>query len=1226
MRRLLQAFGVGLIILTLAVVSLPLWLGPVLREVGARTGAIFERYERLGYARFAVHGVRYERPGVEVWVERLEAPAPLVWGWRHWRGRQGALIAGRWEADITPVAAAPSTAAEPVSGGWIPLQARLSGVMDTVARWLPSAELAAGEARIAGRAFRVGPAVWRDRTLQVSSVSHRGRAAELNLAWPAGDDGWTLLVSAQEPEARGELRGQGGLMTGVLTLWGQEAHGEAKFAPTGWLPAEAGFAATDWRIDGHRLGLGAAYGLVTGRAGALWREGRLSVDLAAQGEPAQEREAPPLTVDLRGSGTAGAFSLEVLNVRIPGIHAELSAPLVINPADGLAVEPSQFVLNADLADLPWGAWRGTVQGELVVAPAADSRWPEVTGELEAADIGHDVVAVARARVGARLVWPRLSIGEAWLETDGSGRLELTGAWDFATRELVEGAVSGVLRREAVAPWLPDGVAFEQLELEASASGVWPEMTHRGHLDVTELQLPPLKAMYAGGSWNGSGPSVERMDFVFQAGTSALSLRGAVDAEQARVDLATWTAGEREIFRLQSPVTFGWTPPRRIDGLKLEGEDASLSLSLQWDEGRQATVAARQFQSAWLEDWIDLPGPAWTVHSLEVEGSWADGPFDFKSAATLEIALGQERRATVAFSAEGGADGLHLAELRASEDARPIVSAEGQLPISLWPTQAPFLRIERDAPLTLSVSSEPNPGFWTQVAELTRVQLTDPLLRANLTGTWEQPEGDVTLTATRVALAKGPTGRAFPELTALRAQVVGDGEGIELQEFRLAVAGQEVRAQGRLPMGPAQWEEARADPLAFLEKGADLRIEIPDADLGTLARYVPEYLAPAGRLQVDLTVRPGGDLEGFLKITDAASRPLGPLGVLQEIGADIRLAGRQVELRSVTARAGGQPVTLAGTIELPRGERMPRLALTLTGEDLPFVRQAGLLVRGDLDLRLSTLEDGRTRISGTTRLRDSLFLSDIRAFIPRGGRSAAPTRRPPYFSVDVAPMRDWLLDVELTGERFLRLRTPVFNGEASARFRLGGTLGDPRAVGEATINEGRVLLPFASFRVQQGVVRLTEADPYEPALMITGSTRRFGYDVRMELSGTASNPSLVFTSSPPLESEQVLLMVMAGEAPGGEIAYSGNQRAVRLGTYLGQSLINRLGGDPARAERFSLTTGERISRQGRETYGFSYELDSRWSLVGEYDEFDDYNVGIKRRIFAREEKKEDDETP
>jgi translocation and assembly module TamB len=47
------------------------------------------------------------------------------------------------------------------------------------------------------------------------------------------------------------------------------------------------------------------------------------------------------------------------------------------------------------------------------------------------------------------------------------------------------------------------------------------------------------------------------------------------------------------------------------------------------------------------------------------------------------------------------------------------------------------------------------------------------------------------------------------------------------------------------------------------------------------------------------------------------------------------------------------------------------------------------------------------------------------------------------------------------------------------------------------------------------------------------------------------------------------------------------------------------------------SGEQVSRQGRETYEIEYKLGEHWSLVGEYDEFDSYNAGIKWRIYSQE---------
>jgi outer membrane protein insertion porin family len=419
----------------------------------------------------------------------------------------------------------------------------------------------------------------------------------------------------------------------------------------------------------------------------------------------------------------------------------------------------------------------------------------------------------------------------------------------------------------------------------------------------------------------------------------------------------------------------------------------------------------------------------------------------------------------------------------------------------------------------------------------------------------------------------------------------------------------------VPIPDDGWRALANKPMEVLERGADVRLVVREAELAAFEAFLPAMLAPVGTLQLDAAYR-NGSLGGRVWVRNAASRPIGPLGVVQEINGDVELDGRKLVLRSVSARVGGQPVSLTGMVAVPP-EGQPRLDLALRGSNLPFVRQTGLIVRGDLDLRLRTpTESAPPRISGTVRLRDSLFLRDVRALIPAGG-VAGGGRRIPYFSVDTPPASNWQLDVDVVGEEFMRLRTPIFIGEVSASFRLRGTLAEPRATGRATIDEGHVRMPFARFEVQQGHVRIIEENPYEPVIYLRGTTRRFGYDITMEIEGPAGSPNVEFTSRPPLDSEQVLLMVTAGIAPSEEITYSTTQRATRIGAYLGRSLIGSLGGSAAGADRLSIETGREISRQGRETYNVEYEISDRWTALGEYNEFDEYNAGLRWRLYPRE---------
>lgn len=291
-----------------------------------------------------------------------------------------------------------------------------------------------------------------------------------------------------------------------------------------------------------------------------------------------------------------------------------------------------------------------------------------------------------------------------------------------------------------------------------------------------------------------------------------------------------------------------------------------------------------------------------------------------------------------------------------------------------------------------------------------------------------------------------------------------------------------------------------------------------------------------------------------------------------------------------------------------------MALSLKGKNLPLVRQSGFLLRSDVDLRIQSADERDTVIAGEAVLRDSLVLTDLQSLVSSNSIRGSPLRRPPYFSITTEPFSRWKLAVEVEGDRFLRLKSPLFSGLASARFKLGGTLAEPTATGEAVIDEGRVTLPFATFVVEEGGVTLRTSAPFDPYVSLEASSRRIGYDLRMEMTGLAAHPNLVFTSSPPLDSEQILRLVMAGEAPQGETNYSTQQRALRLGAYLGQSLAGQLGGDAFQSGNFSLTVGERVSREGRETYALDLPLNERWSLTGEYDEFDDYNIGVKWRAF------------
>jgi translocation and assembly module TamB len=153
-------------------------------------------------------------------------------------------------------------------------------------------------------------------------------------------------------------------------------------------------------------------------------------------------------------------------------------------------------------------------------------------------------------------------------------------------------------------------------------------------------------------------------------------------------------------------------------------------------------------------------------------------------------------------------------------------------------------------------------------------------------------------------------------------------------------------------------------------------------------------------------------------------------------------------------------------------------------------------------------------------------------------------------------------------------------------------------------------------VDQGQASLTSDQPYEPQLFATASSRVYGYNIKMEVSGTASAPFISFSSTPPLTSERILLMLAAGEVPSDELSLSPEKKMGGFALYLGKDIIARWLGNEETADRLTIRSGEDVSQEGNSTYYIEYKLTEDWSVIGQYDRFSALNAGLKWRIFSR----------
>lgn len=1212
LRRLVVILACCAVALAATLVSAPWWLGAVGRWIGPTFGVTFEHYERVGYARFRVRGLQVYHEPVRVKVDQVEADTPFVWLWRKWTSEPGEVVAGKWSTDVSHSQKSPSSRAS----GWRPLQRRLGLISRYLSEWVPRARAGAGVVTWPNGGLSFKSVQWNGPTLTTPDIAYRSLHAAVKAEFPGEE---IIRANATTLDGAGslELNSHAGELAGSLTWWNQPAPLKAQFDEAGWLPREATMRAEHWEIAGDRVKLGSAYASIAGDGWIEWKAGQLSTDISVEGKPREKSAAPPLTVKLRGHGTNDAFVADALNVVLPGVQAHLEAPIAIDPGGRLHSESSAFVLEADLAQMPWLHARGALHGRGGVTAAHDGR-ARVTFTLAGEGISVFETDVAEFHADGEWLWPALAIKNLSVRTVDGSDFSASGGWDFRQREVRDAVLQGRVERTLLARWLPEYPKFNSVEIRAKAAGPWQKLSHQGRARVGDLLLKKMQPLEVTVDWNGVGPTASRLAAVVRAAETTITADGSVDRDKVVVKSLVFSEGDNERLHLSKPVQVGLSRPWSVGDFELTGRTAMMRGSFAAGPPGQLQVVARHLESDWFRSLIVLPPTKWRVDDLNAEAHWTDGPATFSLATAITVDVAENRSAEISAQMKGSDDGVEITSLRVAEGGSVIVNAAGHVPVMIRPAQDERWVVSEQAPFSINAATSPNPAFWEKVTQLTGVEIVQPEMTLHFDGTLSQPRGEARVKAARLAPLAGRFKGVWPKIEGLDLHVVGDKEGLSIEQFVVEIEGQQVKVSGRLPDAASQWRDLIRNPREVAQRG-ELHLEIPDAEIAAFVHYFPEYIAPKGRFDVDLTIQGEKSVTGFIRLREATSRPLGPLGVLQEITADIRFSGRTANFEAVTARMGGQLVTLKGTAQLPPNKE-PRLDLALTGENLPFVRKAGLLVRGDLDLKLTTPEGAPPAIHGEVHMRDSLFLADIRSLLPSGAKGVAA--RPPYFSVETPPLDKWTVDVTVRGERFLRLRTPVFNGTASARFNLDGTLGEPRIAGEAVVNQGNIRLPFANFEVQQGEVRLS-AGQLQPQIFLTATTRRFGYDLRMELTGDTQAPNLTFSSSPPLEAEQVLLMVMAGEAPRNEVSTTDRQRVARFGAFFGQSLLGSFGGDPSGPDRLTISSGSDISEQGRETYSIEYRLNDRWALTGEYDEFDDYYGGLKWRIYPKGDVKRDE---
>jgi len=841
----------------------------------------------------------------------------------------------------------------------------------------------------------------------------------------------------------------------------------------------------------------------------------------------------------------GIEDLVVLYPEEGGLFAEA----VVDFADAvlhLTSSPEQATLGLNLREGVLDAVRvGEVLGiEMPVAGTLTSFALDVAGflpELKAAtanlsllveNVRWEEVAIDELNVelildadSARVV-ARAAGGDAELRMDATSTVDRVAMALVDTVGVVESpSLVPVVDRFAKLP--DDAEPMPSASVKADFRVDWNDgfvpVLAKADVVVAPVEPEAVPGFQLSAEWAGAGP----VELGFLA--DGLEAEGEIDLDAKRYSCAVvfegfdsqrygaWFAGAGVVLPGDARIEASW---RGGGALAVDGHEGELVLtSAVWSQPDQPDVSAgANISYAW-------PGRV-VVRDLQAvrDGQRIDANF---SMADGLLGIEQLRWTD--------ADGTEMADVRGS---LPVPEDFGE-----W---REFLASDT-RPLDLAIRT-PKLGFdklaiWVPALAALDARTTAEL-EVLLSGNLAAPLVDASLEVIGLRAVDRP---AVPPSDIL-ITATGSGGVLAVDGAITTPDFDPVVLTATLPFTPAAWAEDM-ETLA----GADFEATavLPRVDLSRFEALVPAARNISGVLTGN--VRAGGtlgkpELSGALDLSGGSMRFVNDMlpdvtGItaMAEFGLD------RASLTSLRATIAGGTLEASGAFTIETRE----LDFRVRGNSLPLVRNEGLIVRANADLRAAGPLH-RAMISGSVSLVDSLLFRDIEILpigTPFTGPSAAALPKIDTGSptaVIPAPFANWPLDVRLTTAEPLLIRGNLATGNILADLRVGGTLADPRPDGTVRLRSGRAVLPFSTLVVPEAILTFTRANGLDPVIEARGISEPRPYTVNLFAYGRLSDPQIVLSSTPPLPQNEIMTLLATGTTTRGlEDPQMASARALQL---------------------------------------------------------------------------------
>ena len=1217
-------------ILAMALLTMPFWMGSALHIIAPKEIIQFQSYERLGYGRFKLTGIEVDSPQASLTIDSLEALTPLNWIRNTWKTEEARdfVQLGTVTIDLKEnQGASGESSSDKLPQNLPDALVFLEKNLQTTDKWLPQARVDKIILNKGEDTLSLNTLSWKNRQLRLSGSKNKFSEYpfELFLDLATNSQNLDLKIPAAEFDSTSQLKWTNELpvVGSVLNYRENSAYLELRFNREAWIPQSADWNLADWHLDIEEYSTNTLYSELQFNLEGSWDTGSMNNLLAGQltAEPdSDQRQVPAVTFESAILGNPGSVSVEQFSLTSPGIDARISEPINYNLQTLQLEGDIRFDIDLDLGLFNREDLQGKLEGLLEVSTENDL--PVGIFNLSGTGVQIKTHSFESMEIQADLNWPILQLHELSAQLDSGSIINGQGSINLDSREVNEASIHSDLKVETLKSFLPEGISLSEVSFSGELSGPFDSLEHNGTLLAQAFETTALKPVSLTASWEGNSLLIDFFETTVTGESSSLLLSGSGEISSSDM---TWKISDLVlksesalIASLQSEATLEYLADTStkilLRDINLTGPVGEISLQAEIDFPQYATIdfkAGGIDTELWLNSWLKDPPPPLQINSAISQIKWNEGPVQFESAFDICTSVkDQPIQASGEISSTGRR--IQIVDMIVTDQQSPWITANGDLPISISLEQGIKFKIDKDAALSMDLETSESANWLDLLSTYSPFEIDQFFSKARLRGSLSDLEGSFDF---QLITEEGQGDHAMPPTT-----IAATG-GIDHTQLTLSSATVSVNEEAFNLSGGIKLPEELVDLIEDSEieipwQETVLSLVIPKSEITPIRYFAPGLLSEGGEIEAELSGSIASGIEGFFRVQGLTTRSIFPFGSMRNLTADIQFDGQSARLNDVSGYIGREPITIAGELDY-RDWKQPSYQFTLVGNDLPILRKPGLLLRSDINLSIDKANKDPTSITGEVTMKDGLFLlnkNSIPSVSSGGGKSAST--RPPYFAVEVAPLSEWEMDIAVKGDQFMSVKTPAADGILSLDMQLQGKLKEPFAIGRVEFENGNLFFPFASFEIEQGLIEIPIDNPYTPMLEIIGSSQRFGYDLGIEIRGSAYDPQIRFTSSPPLTSEQIMLMVVAGENPDGMFKYSASQRASKLGLFISKGLFAGDESNGGLMSRFSLDTGENLSEQGKETMEIEFRLDDRFQLIGEYDEYDFWNAGLRWRIYRR----------